>query len=91
MLRVVGMVATVLLAAAPLASAQTYPTRDMKVVIGLPAGSGGDIVVRYYADKLAKISGRAVIIENKPGMIFPLERMRSGRRRLTATPSSSRR
>ena len=41
MLHIVGMVATVLLAAAPLANAQTYPTRDMKVVIGLPAGSGG--------------------------------------------------
>ena len=71
-LRIVGMAAAMLLAAAPFASAQTYPTRDMKVVIGLPAGSGGDVVVRYYADKLAKISGRAVIVENKPGMILSI-------------------
>ena len=42
------------------------------MVVGLPAGSGGDIVARYYADKLAKISGRAVIVENKPGMILSI-------------------
>ncbi len=71
-LRIVGIVAAALLAASPFATAQTYPSRDIKVVIGLPAGSGGDIVVRYYADKLAKISGRAVVVENKPGMILSI-------------------
>ena len=71
-IRTVAMAAGVLLVASQLANAQTYPTRDMKVVIGLPAGSGGDVVVRYYADRLSKISGRAVIVENKPGMILSI-------------------
>jgi tripartite-type tricarboxylate transporter receptor subunit TctC len=42
------------------------------VVVGLPAGSGGDVVARYYADKLAQLSGKPVIVENKPGMILSI-------------------
>lgn len=42
------------------------------MVVGLPAGSGGDVIVRYYSDKLSKLSGRAVIVENKPGMILSI-------------------
>jgi tripartite-type tricarboxylate transporter receptor subunit TctC len=64
--------AMALLGANTAAPAQSYPTRDMKVVVGLPAGSGGDVIVRYYADKLSKVSGRAVIVENKPGMILSI-------------------
>jgi tripartite-type tricarboxylate transporter receptor subunit TctC len=71
-IRIAMVTAAALLGACVSAWAQTYPTRDMKVVIGLPAGSGGDIVVRYYADKLSKLSGRAVIVENKPGMILSI-------------------
>jgi tripartite-type tricarboxylate transporter receptor subunit TctC len=62
----------VLLGAGNVAPAQTYPTRDIKAVVGLPAGSGGDVIVRYYSDKLSKLSGRAVIVENKPGMILSI-------------------
>jgi tripartite-type tricarboxylate transporter receptor subunit TctC len=54
------------------AHAQTYPTRDIKVVVGLPAGSGGDVVARFYADQLSKLAGKAVIVENKPGMILSI-------------------
>ena len=53
-----------------MAHAQTYPSRDMRVIVGLPAGSGGDIVARFYADKLAQVSGKTVIVENKAGMIL---------------------
>jgi len=64
-----GGLAAALLACCAAAQAQTYPTRDMRVVVGFPAGSGGDVVARFYADQLAKISGKPVIVENKPGMI----------------------
>jgi tripartite-type tricarboxylate transporter receptor subunit TctC len=67
-----AMVFLAALLGAATAQAQTYPVRDMKVVIGLPAGSGGDVVARYYADKLSRVSGRAVVVENKPGMILSL-------------------
>lgn len=48
-------------------SAQQYPARDLHIVNGYAAGSGADVIVRYWADKLQKISGKAVIVENKPG------------------------
>ena len=44
----------------------------MRVVVGLPAGSGGDVVARYYADKLSQLAGKPVIVENKPGMILSI-------------------
>ena len=71
-LNIAGVVAAALLSFGVSAQAQTYPTREMRVVIGLPAGSGGDVVVRFYADKLAQLSGKPVIVENKPGMILSI-------------------
>jgi tripartite-type tricarboxylate transporter receptor subunit TctC len=65
-----GLLAALLLTFPVAAHAQTYPSRDMRVVVGLPAGSGGDIVARFYADKLAQVSGKTVIVENKAGMIL---------------------
>jgi tripartite-type tricarboxylate transporter receptor subunit TctC len=41
-------------------------------VVGLPAGSGGDVVARFYADKLSQLAGKPVIVENKPGMILSI-------------------
>ena len=54
------------------AQAQTYPTREIRVVVGLPAGSGGDVVARFYADKLSQLAGKPVIVENRPGMILSI-------------------
>lgn len=55
-----------LLALTP-ASAQNYPTQDVRLICGYPAGSGADIIVRYYAEKLRPILGRTVIVDNKVG------------------------
>jgi tripartite-type tricarboxylate transporter receptor subunit TctC len=48
--KIAGIVAAALWAAGVSAQAQTYPTREIRMVVGLPAGSGGDVVARYYAD-----------------------------------------
>src|SRR6478752_10816831 len=56
-----------LAAIAGAARAQDYPTRPMRVLIGFPAGSGADILGRYFAAKLGELSGQSLIIENKPG------------------------
>ena len=56
-----------LAAIAGAACAQDYPTRPMRVVIGFPAGSGADILGRYFTAKLADLSGQPVIVENRPG------------------------
>jgi len=49
------------------ASAQQYPSQDIRLICGYPAGSGADIIVRYYAQKLKDITGRTVLVENKVG------------------------
>jgi tripartite-type tricarboxylate transporter receptor subunit TctC len=64
--------AAVLLAHGAAAHAQDYPTRPITVVVGLPAGSGGDVVARFYADRLSRLAGKPVIVENKPGMILSI-------------------
>ena len=49
------------------AIAQQYPNQDIRVICAFPAGSGADVLVRYFAEKLRPIVGRTVIVENKVG------------------------
>ena len=45
-----------------------YPERPIRVLLGFAAGSGADILARWYADKLREVSGGAtIIIDNRPG------------------------
>jgi tripartite-type tricarboxylate transporter receptor subunit TctC len=52
---------------ATIAAAQDYPARDIRSICNFAPGSGADIIVRYYSEKLAKLAGKPVIVENKPG------------------------
>ncbi|MDB5902719.1 MAG: hypothetical protein JWM26_1597 [Betaproteobacteria bacterium] len=45
----------------------TYPSRPVRIVVAIPAGSGSDTVARLIADGLTKRVGRQVIVENRPG------------------------
>jgi tripartite-type tricarboxylate transporter receptor subunit TctC len=56
-----------LLAAIPLASAQTYPTKAIKLIVPFPPAGSTDISARAVAGKLGERLGQAVVIENKPG------------------------
>jgi tripartite-type tricarboxylate transporter receptor subunit TctC len=49
------------------AGAQDYPAREIRSICNFAPGSGADIVVRYYSDALAKLAGRPVVVDNKPG------------------------
>jgi len=49
------------------AHAQDYPSQDIRLICGFPAGSGADIFVRYFAEKLRPLAGRTVLVENKVG------------------------
>src|SRR5947207_14269638 len=59
--------AIVLLALTPRAPAQSYPTKQITIVVSLAAGSGMDTITRLYAEKLSEALGKPVIVENKPG------------------------
>jgi tripartite-type tricarboxylate transporter receptor subunit TctC len=65
-LRLAGAAAA-LPAIASRASAQAYPARPLRWVVGFPAGGGADIVSRIMAPWLAERLGQPVVIENKPG------------------------
>jgi tripartite-type tricarboxylate transporter receptor subunit TctC len=44
-----------------------WPTRPVRFIIPLGAGSGVDITARMFADKLSQRWGQPVVVENKPG------------------------
>ena len=50
-----------------IARAQAYPTRPVRLVIGIVPGSGPDIVGRLLGQWLSDRLGRPIIIENRPG------------------------
>jgi tripartite-type tricarboxylate transporter receptor subunit TctC len=55
-------------AAMPLtASAQDFPNKPIKIVVGFPPGGGSDLMARSVGDKLSVALNQPVIIENKPG------------------------
>src|SRR5690348_9596889 len=49
------------------AQAEDYPSQDIRFICAFPAGSGADVIVRYFAEKVRHIAGRTIIVENKVG------------------------
>ena len=49
------------------ASAQAYPTKPIRWIIGFPAGGGADTVARIMEPWLSRQLGQPVIIENRSG------------------------
>src|SRR5690242_3009386 len=54
-------------AASPRASANTYPTRPVRILAGFAAGGGVDITARIIGQWLSDRLGRSFITENRPG------------------------
>jgi tripartite-type tricarboxylate transporter receptor subunit TctC len=48
-------------------NAQQYPDRDIHFICAFPPGSGADVLVRYFAEKVRPLTGKNIIVENKPG------------------------
>jgi tripartite-type tricarboxylate transporter receptor subunit TctC len=49
------------------ASAQAYPARPVRMIIGFTPGGGADIVGRLIGQWLSERLGQAIVIENRPG------------------------
>ena len=67
MIKTSTLAAAILALAAPLALAQDYPAREIRSLCNFAAGSGADIIVRFYSDRLSKLAGKPVIVENRVG------------------------
>jgi tripartite-type tricarboxylate transporter receptor subunit TctC len=61
----IGLMAVFL--AAPLAGAQSYPTRPVRLVITYPPGGTTDFVGRPLAQKLSELFGQQVVVDNRGG------------------------
>ncbi|MEP9377725.1 tripartite tricarboxylate transporter substrate binding protein [Aquabacter sp. CN5-332] len=44
-----------------------WPNKPIKFIVGYPPGGGADIVARFLSDKLPKILGQPVVIDNRTG------------------------
>lgn len=54
-------------AVVPTAYAQEFPTKPVRVVTPFPAGSGPEVALRLVAEKLSRLWGKPVIVDNRPG------------------------
>ena len=52
---------------APSVHAQGYPAKPVRVVLGFPAGTNVDVLVRPVAQKMGEMLGQTVIVDNRPG------------------------
>jgi tripartite-type tricarboxylate transporter receptor subunit TctC len=59
--------ALVLALAATLSQAQTYPTKTVRIIVGLAPGGTTDVFTRTLAQRLTEAWGQTVIVENRPG------------------------
>jgi tripartite-type tricarboxylate transporter receptor subunit TctC len=50
-----------------LATAQAYPSRPVRIIVGAPAGGGIDITARLVGQWLSERLGQQFVIENRPG------------------------
>jgi tripartite-type tricarboxylate transporter receptor subunit TctC len=49
------------------ASAQAFPTKPIRLLVGYPPGGSGDFTTRIIAAELTEDLGVAVVVENRPG------------------------
>ena len=62
MRRWLWVAAAAVLFASSAARADDYPNREIHVICAFPSGSGADVLVRYFAEKLRVLAGKPVIV-----------------------------
>jgi tripartite-type tricarboxylate transporter receptor subunit TctC len=66
-MRAILLALVTILAAMSSASAQTFPSHVIKIVVPFPAGGPTDLLARQVAQRLSTVLGQGVIVENDPG------------------------
>jgi tripartite-type tricarboxylate transporter receptor subunit TctC len=66
-MRLLLAIAAAALAFTPLAQAQDYPTRPIRIIVPLTPGSGADIAGRIIAQRMSEHWKQPVLVENRPG------------------------
>ena len=61
------MLAAALLATSLPATAQRYPSKPIKMVVGYAPGGGSDIMGRLIAQQITEATGQQVVVENRAG------------------------
>ena len=49
------------------AGAQDFPAKPVRFIVPYAAGGSGDLLARLLGDKLGKLWGQQVVVDNKPG------------------------
>src|SRR6476620_12170367 len=57
----------VILVALSFPNAAQPETRQIKIVVPLPAGGAGDILARLLAEQVGHAHGAGIVVENRPG------------------------
>jgi tripartite-type tricarboxylate transporter receptor subunit TctC len=52
---------------APAVAQEKYPSKELHFICSFPPGSGADVMVRFFADKISKKTGNVIVVENRPG------------------------
>lgn len=60
-------VAAAMLTAAGAASAQSFPSKPVRILVPYPAGGGVDVLTRTLGEVVSKQWGQSVVVENRPG------------------------
>ena len=62
-----ALLVVMFLALPPTGHAQVWPNRHIEIILPTSAGSGPDVTMRSYTDRVAKNLGQSIIVNNRPG------------------------
>jgi tripartite-type tricarboxylate transporter receptor subunit TctC len=65
--RLFAAMATGVFTLASVATAQSYPTRPVRIIAPFPPGNAADVVSRAMIDRLAQRLGQPVVVDNRTG------------------------
>lgn len=62
-----ALMALILVGAAAIVHAQSWPAKPVRLILSQPPGSSPDIVARLVSDRMTRGLGQSIVVENRPG------------------------